>query len=110
MLGQLFALLIFPAGLFVLVNGLVYHWISRKLVARLHNRVGPRWFQPVADIVKLLANEGIIPAGVNARLFAALPVAALAGARTATLYLPSAGPPPLASFPGAPIVTLYLLS
>ncbi|HLV35558.1 MAG TPA: complex I subunit 1 family protein [Spirillospora sp.] len=110
MLGQLFALLIFPAGLFVLVNGLVYHWISRKLVARLQNRVGPRWFQPVADIVKLLANEEIIPAGVNARLFAALPVVALAGALTAMLYLPIAGLPPLHNFPGDLIVTVYLLS
>jgi hypothetical protein len=63
MLGQLFALLIFPAGLFVLVNGLVYHWVDRKLVARLQNRVGPRWFQPAADLVKLLANEEVIPYG-----------------------------------------------
>lgn len=110
MLSQLFALLIFPAGLFVLVNGLVYHWIDRKLVARLQNRVGPRWFQPAADIVKLLANEEVIPAGVDVRLFVALPVVALAGALTAMLYLPIAGLAPLYSFPGDLIVTVYLLS
>jgi NADH-quinone oxidoreductase subunit H len=110
MLGLLFALLIFPAGLFVLVNGLVYRWIDRKLVARLQNRVGPRWFQPVTDMIKLLANEEVIPAGVDARLFTALPVVALAGAITAMLYLPIAGLPPLHSFPGDLIVAVYLLS
>jgi NADH-quinone oxidoreductase subunit H len=110
MLDQLFALVIFPAGLFVLVNGLVYHWIDRKLVARLQNRVGPRWFQPLADMVKLLAKEEVIPTGVNAWLFTGLPVVALAGALTAMLYMPVAGLPPLYSFPGDLIVAVYLLS
>ena len=110
MLGQLFALLIFPAGLFVIANGLLYHWIDRKLVARLQNRVGPRWFQPIADTAKLLANEEILPAGVDARLFMALPVVALAGALTAMIYLPVAGLPPLYNFPGDLIVAVYLLS
>lgn len=109
-MNQLFALLIFPAGLFVLINGLIYHWIDRKLVARLQNRVGPRWFQPLADTVKLLAKEEVIPAGVDVRLFIALPVVALTGALTAMLYLPVAGLPPLYSFPGDLIVAVYLLS
>ncbi|MBZ0303059.1 MAG: NADH-quinone oxidoreductase subunit H [Anaerolineae bacterium] len=110
MLASLFALLIFPAGLFVLVNGLAYHWIDRKLVARLQNRVGPRWFQPAADMVKLLANEEVLPTGVDARLFTALPVVALAGALAAMIYLPIAGLPPLYNFPGDLIVAVYLLS
>jgi NADH-quinone oxidoreductase subunit H len=108
--SQLFALLIFPAGLFVLVNGLAYHWVGRKLVARLQNRVGPRWFQPAADLVKLLANEEVIPTGVDKRLFTALPIVALAGALTAMLYVPIAGLAPLYSFPGDLIVAVYLLS
>ncbi|MAS34373.1 MAG: NADH-quinone oxidoreductase subunit H [Anaerolineaceae bacterium] len=110
MLGQLFAMLIFPAGLFVLANGLFYQWVDRKLMARLQNRLGPRWFQPAADILKLLANEEVIPDGVNGRLFHALPVVALAGAMTAMLYLPIAGLKPLYNFPGDLIVTVYLLS
>ncbi|MBZ0297147.1 MAG: NADH-quinone oxidoreductase subunit H [Anaerolineae bacterium] len=110
MLSQLLALLIFPAGLFILANGLAYHWLDRKLVARLQNRVGPRWFQPAADMLKLLANEEVIPTGVDVRLFVALPVVALAGALTAMLYIPVAGLPPLYSFSGDLIVTVYLLS
>lgn len=110
MLESLFKLIVFPAGLFVLVNGIAYRWVGSKLVARLQNRVGPRWFQPAADIVKLLAKEEVIPDGVDARLFVALPIVALAGALTAMLYLPLAGLPPLYSFPGDLIVAVYLLS
>ncbi len=104
------ALLFFPSGASVLVFGLLYEWVDRKLVARLQNRIGPRWFQPLADAVKLLAKEEIVPSGVDVRLFIGLPIVALAGALTAALYVPLAGLPPATSFPGDLIVTLYLLS
>lgn len=107
---SLVALLFFPAGLSLLVLGLAYEWIDRKLIARLQNRVGPRWFQPVADILKLLAKEEVVPEGVDSRLFIGLPVIALAGALTAALYVPLLGLTPSHSFPGDLIVTLYLLS
>lgn len=106
----LIALLIFPGGLFLMASGLVYEWVDRKLIARYQNRVGPRWFQPLADVVKLLAKEEIIPTGVNRGLFVALPVIGMAGALTAALYVPIAGFAPSFSFAGDLIVTLYLLS
>lgn len=109
-LRTLFILLIFPGGLFVLANGMVYEWVDRKLVARLQNRVGPRWFQPLADVVKLLAKEEVVPEGVDTRLFIGLPVVALAGVLTAVLYLPIAGLQPSYSFPGDLIVAVYMLS
>jgi len=108
--SEILALLFFPGGLFVLAGGMAYEWADRKLVARLQNRVGPRWFQPLADTVKLLAKEEVIPSGVNAFLFLGLPVVALAGALTAAIYVPLAGLNPIYSFPGDLIVTLYLLS
>lgn len=107
---SIIALLIFPGGLFVLACGLAYEWVDRKLVARLQNRVGPRWFQPVADTFKLLAKEEVVPAGVNPGLFTWLPIVALAGALTAALYVPMAGLAPAFSFPGDLIVSVYLLS
>ncbi len=109
-LRDLVALLLFPAGLFALVVGLMYEWVDRKLVARLQNRVGPRWFQPLADVLKLLAKEEIIPSGVDARLFVGLPIVGLAGALTAALYAPLVGLAPAHSFPGDLIVSVYLLS
>ncbi len=109
-LFPLLALLIFPGGLFVLMSGLAYEWADRKLVARLQNRIGPRWFQPLADVVKLLAKEEVIPNGVNPSLFLALPVVALAAALTAALYVPIFGLGPSFSFRGDLVVTVYLLS
>jgi NADH-quinone oxidoreductase subunit H len=109
-LRSLIALLFFPSGLFLLVAGLAYEWADRKLLAQLQNRIGPRWFQPLADVFKLLAKEEIIPDGVNAILFIGLPILALAGGLTAALYVPVGGVPPSYSFNGDLIVTLYLLS
>ncbi|MBZ0289107.1 MAG: NADH-quinone oxidoreductase subunit H [Anaerolineae bacterium] len=109
-MNTLLALLIFPGGLFVLAAGLTYEWIDRKLIAQLQNRVGPRWFQPLADTVKLFAKEEVLPSGINGFLFLALPVAALAGALTAAIYVPILGSNPIYSFPGDLIVALYLLS
>ncbi len=103
------ALLFFPGGLFVITAGLFYEWIDRKIIARLQNRIGPRWFQPFADTVKLLAKEEVVPEKVNPFFFVALPLAALAGALTAALYVPMAGLKPAFSFPGDLIVTVYLL-
>jgi NADH-quinone oxidoreductase subunit H len=107
---DILSLLIFPCGLFLLILGLVYEWVDRKLLAQLQNRIGPRWFQPLADVLKLLAKEEVIPEGVNPWLFIGLPIVALAGSLTAALYTPIIGRPSTHSFPGDLIVTVYLLS
>lgn len=109
-LDNLIALLVFPGGLFVGGISLIYEWVDRKLLAQLQNRIGPRWFQPLADLVKLLAKEEVIPENVNPGLFIGLPIFALAGALTAALYVPIGGVAPVYSFNGDLIVTLYLLS
>ncbi|MEZ4666375.1 MAG: complex I subunit 1 family protein [Anaerolineae bacterium] len=104
------SLLFFPGGLFIIVGALAYEWVDRKLVARLQNRVGPRWFQPAADMVKLMAKEEVVPTGVNRLLFLGLPVVAVAGGLTAAIYTPIGGLNPISSFSGDLIVTLYLMS
>jgi NADH-quinone oxidoreductase subunit H len=103
-------LLVFPGGLFLIALGLVFEYADRKLVAQFQNRVGPRWFQPLADVVKLLAKEEIIPAGVGSGLFLALPIVAVAAALTAALNVPMFGLRPSYSFQGDLIVAMYLLS
>jgi NADH-quinone oxidoreductase subunit H len=109
-INPILALLIFPGGLCLLAYSLVYEFVDRKLIARFQNRVGPRWFQPLADFIKLLAKEEIIPTGVNPALFVVLPIIALAAALTAALYVPMFGLQPAYSFSGDLVVTLYLLS
>ncbi len=104
------SLAVFPGGLFLLAGGMAYEWADRKLLALFQNRVGPRWFQPLADTVKLLAKEEILPERANPFLFKALPLIALAGGLTAALYVPIAGLQPAYGFSGDLIVALYLLS
>lgn len=106
----LFKIIVFPGGLFLLLISTVYEYVDRKLVARYQNRIGPRFFQPIADMVKLLAKEEIIPHGVQPSLFLGLPIFALAAILTSSLYTPMAGLEPVFSFRGDLIVVFYLLS
>ena len=105
----LLKMLIFPGGLTLIFLGLLYEYIDRKLVARFQNRVGPRLLQPLADLVKLLAKEEVIPQGVIRAFFVSLPIIAMAGALTAGLYIPMAGLAPSFSMPGDLIITIFLL-
>jgi NADH-quinone oxidoreductase subunit H len=110
MLSALFSMLIFPGFIFVAVFGLGVEYFDRKLHARLQNRVGPPWFQPVADIIKLAAKEEVIPRDANRTMFKATPVFALAAVVTAFLYLPLWHDQSLYSFNGDVIMVLYLLT
>jgi NADH-quinone oxidoreductase subunit H len=109
-LNALLSIMFFPAGITLILSGMLYEWADRKLVARFQNRIGPRWFQPLADTIKLLTKEEIKPQGLKSLLFYGLPIVALTGALTAALYAPILGFSPLYSFHGDLIVTLYMLS
>jgi NADH-quinone oxidoreductase subunit H len=62
-LMDLARIFIFPGMIFLVVMGLAGQYVDRKLYARLQNRVGPPWYQPVADLFKLLGKESVIPRG-----------------------------------------------
>ena len=98
-------MLVFPGFLFLMAYGMICEWVDRKLYARFQNRVGPPWFQPEADFIKLLAKEEIIPEAADKVMFRILPMFAMAAVLTAFLYLPirSTGAP--FSFEGVRCVT-----
>jgi NADH-quinone oxidoreductase subunit H len=110
MASALFYILIFPGLLFVSTFGLAAEYVDRKLCAKLQNRVGPPWFQPFADFVKLLAKETVVPANADTAVFCLMPIIALTSAITALLYIPLWGTHALFSFQGDVIVVLYLLT
>lgn len=109
MIADLFKILIFPGLLFLSVVSLFAEYYDRKLYARLQNRVGPPWFQPLADFIKLLGKEEVIPEEADVEMFNLSPVFALAAVVTAFLYIPLWGVNALYSFSGDLIVVLYLL-
>jgi NADH-quinone oxidoreductase subunit H len=110
MASALFYILVFPGFLFVSAFGLAAEYIDRKLCAKLQNRVGPPWFQPFADLVKLIAKETVLPADADTGIFRLMPMIALTSAITALLYIPMWGAHALFSFQGDVIVVLYLLT
>ena len=86
--SQLCALDYFLSGfiiMFILVNALllgaaVYVWAERRILGRFQNRLGPnRWgpfglLQPIADLVKLITKEDLIPRGADRIAFTLVPI------------------------------------
>jgi NADH-quinone oxidoreductase subunit H len=107
---DLLKILVFPGFLFLSVFGLAAEYFDRKLHARLQNRVGPPWFQPLADFIKLAAKEDIIPEDANPRMFKMMPVFALTSTVTAFFYIPLWQQGGIFSFTGDLVVVLYLLT
>lgn len=107
---DIFYILVFPGFLFLFFFGTVVEFIDRKLCARLQNRKGPPYFQPVADFIKLLGKESIVPENADTTLFKLTPIFALTASVTAFLYIPIWGTNALYSFNGDVIVVLYLLT
>jgi NADH-quinone oxidoreductase subunit H len=103
-------ILVFPGLLFLLGFSLAGEWLDRVLYARMQNRVGPPWFQPLADIIKLAAKEDTIPEGADRTIFKLMPVIALSTTVVASFYVPLWNAQALFSFSGDLVVVLYLLT
>jgi len=110
MIKELFYILVFPGFLFLSTISLLAEYVDRKLYARLQNRIGPPWFQPFADIIKLIAKEEVTPAQANPKMFHLAPLFALSATVTAFLYIPLWKAGSLFSFNGDVIMILYLLT
>ncbi|MFA5266959.1 MAG: complex I subunit 1 family protein [Methanoregula sp.] len=100
---------VFPGFFFLFAYALFLSYLDRKIAARMQQRVGPPFYQPFADLIKMLGKEVINPDGVDWRIFDAIPLVALAAVMTAFLYVPVTGASPLA-FPGDLVLVLYLMA
>jgi len=93
--GLIMALI--PAAVVVgVISGVVILlvWMERKIIARMQDRIGPNrvgpfgLLQTVADAVKLLAKEDIIPARVDKVLFILSPILVLSASLMAWAVIP----------------------
>jgi NADH-quinone oxidoreductase subunit H len=69
---------------FVLLTALAYlQWVERKVIAHVQVRMGPSrvgphgLLQPLADVIKLITKEGVIPPHVNKFLYLGAPFLAV---------------------------------
>jgi len=111
MMKHIFNFLIFPGFIFTALVGLVASWIDRKVTARVQWRVGPPWYQPFIDLVKLSIKEITVPKNSSKMLFLISPLIGLSAVILAStfIWLPNIGLGD-SGFRGDIIVVLYLLT
>jgi hypothetical protein len=78
-------------------GALVFIWAERKVSARIQDRLGPTrtggsfgWLQSLADGIKLLAKEDLMPQGADGMLFRVAPYVSFCASFAAFIGLPFA--------------------
>ena len=98
------------AMLGTVVLGLASKWIDRKATAMVQWRVGPPWYQPLADVCKLMGKETLVPETASRFIFLSAPLVGFAGALLAAgiIWVNNVGQQWHVGFVGDFIVVLYL--
>lgn len=79
---------------FILLNVLFLVWLERKVSGHIQQRMGPMrtgWhgsLQTLADVLKLISKEDIIPEGADRRIFSLAPIVAFAPALAVYVVIP----------------------
>jgi NADH-quinone oxidoreductase subunit H len=92
-----------------LALGLAFKWVDRKVTARIQWRVGPPWYQPAVDVMKLLGKETLMPSTAVGTGFLLAPIIALSATGVAAAIVWRALIAPEATFLGDLVVVVYLL-
>jgi NADH-quinone oxidoreductase subunit H len=82
----------------VAVGALLFIWMERKVSGRIQDRLGPTrvggkfgWLQTLADGLKLLTKEDLMPDGADEFLFKLAPYVSFCASLTAFMAIPFAG-------------------
>lgn len=106
-LQNVFWILVFPGFVFTLAVGLLASWLVRKVSALVQYRVGPPVYQPVADVMKLMGKEILIPQDAHRAIFILAPLAGFSGVLllSTVLWLSTAR----IAYVGDIVVAMYLM-
>jgi len=82
----------------VAVGALLFIWMERKVSGRIQDRLGPTrvggkfgWLQTLADGIKLLTKEDLMPEGADTFLFKLAPYISFCASLSAFMAIPFAG-------------------
>ena len=84
----LLALLVFPGLLYAMPMAWLMLWLERKFRARMQGRIGPPFYQPFFDFVKLAAKHPVPRPSFDSLLMAGLPLVAVCAGLVALALLP----------------------
>lgn len=94
---DLFRIAVFPGFTYAALIAAVTIFVERKFLAKMQLRVGPLYagkiegiFQLLADGLKLVSKEIIVPSGADKPIFWAAPIAFVATAAAVTALIPAA--------------------
>ncbi len=105
-----FAFVVFPGFVFTSSVGLMLTWVDRFVSARVQWRKGPPFYQPFADMLKLLLKETVVPAGASKVTFLVAPIIGFAAMCVTAVLLFYVNFFPHGSFVGDLIVLIYLFA
>ncbi len=109
-MSDIVAFVVFPGFFFTALVGMFLTWVDRKVSALLQWRVGPPWYQPYADFLKLLLKETMVPEGAPRLLFLGAPLVSMLAPTVVMVMLWKMNFAPQLSFLGDLIVILYLFA
>ncbi|HET9654159.1 MAG TPA: NADH-quinone oxidoreductase subunit H [Kineosporiaceae bacterium] len=81
-------LLVFPGALYAVSASFFLTWLHRKVNARLQGRIGPPFYQPFFDVIKLAAKTPVPRPPLQGLVMTALPLGAVTATLAAAALLP----------------------
>ena len=110
---SLLKILVFPGAIFLFTLAFFYEWVDRKFFAKLQNRYGPLHtgphgiLQPIADFLKLLSKEDIMPHASDKLMFVLTPIFYFALPLTTLFVIPIMSQTSLITFEGDLVFVVF---
>ncbi|RLE48561.1 MAG: hypothetical protein DRJ31_06955 [Candidatus Methanomethylicota archaeon] len=88
--------------------GWLSYWFFRKFTAKLQSRIGPPWYQPIADVIKLMGKEFFVPGLANRLVYIVAPFVGLSVIMVLSFIIPPGVADWIGSYSWDLLVILYL--